>query len=498
MLSEFAQARWSTAAATYDGALAEGLKPAPDAILLRARILLKLDEKKAVPFLLAHRFEHAPLRERATRSMYLGMAYARMRDFAEADRHFSEAASHAGDARFRSELAYQRARRHLLHGDTLGAWHWHEAASADRSLAGRIRSEQLRSFILAQEERYVDQARSVVAVLDAIGNKRDDFLEEWCTCVHTLAVLARELPLFDFAERAQRELDAGEAWPDDFRTSWFQALKAVGWCKALQGDSLNAFRYLRRAQSVAPSVVWTAMVHLDRAHFARTIREEQWADNEVAAAEEIAASIDWEATGGEERVALLLLAESVSPIDPARGTFYVARYSNLGAVRSNLHHFAFDHRMEALAAYATGIVKRANGNATAAEESFRTAWTIFDRIGYAWRAGRAALRLFETTGKSRWAHLAEDKFEPYAKSWLADEWRRSMEQPDRDESPRLTPMQERIFRLICAGHSTDAIARELRRSHHTVRNHLKLVFKAFGVNSRSALVAHAARRGLID
>ena len=61
----------------------------------------------------------------------------------------------------------------------------------------------------------------------------------------------------------------------------------------------------------------------------------------------------------------------------------------------------------------------------------------------------------------------------------------------------LTPMQARVFRMICAGMSTEEICGKLRRSHWTVRNHIKPVFKAFKVSSRSALVAMAARRGLI-
>jgi DNA-binding NarL/FixJ family response regulator len=56
-------------------------------------------------------------------------------------------------------------------------------------------------------------------------------------------------------------------------------------------------------------------------------------------------------------------------------------------------------------------------------------------------------------------------------------------------------MQERVFNMICEGLSTDAIAARLGRSHSTVRNHIKLIFKALDVRSRAALVAKAARTG---
>jgi len=41
------------------------------------------------------------------------------------------------------------------------------------------------------------------------------------------------------------------------------------------------------------------------------------------------------------------------------------------------------------------------------------------------------------------------------------------------------------------------IARELGRSEFTVANHAKAVLKAFGVRSRSALIAEAMKRGLV-
>ena len=56
-------------------------------------------------------------------------------------------------------------------------------------------------------------------------------------------------------------------------------------------------------------------------------------------------------------------------------------------------------------------------------------------------------------------------------------------------------MQERVFNMICQGLSTEAIATRMGRSPSTVRNHVKLIFKALGVNSRAALVAKAARDG---
>ena len=114
-----------------------------------------------------------------------------------------------------------------------------------------------------------------------------------------------------------------------------------------------------------------------------------------------------------------MLAELSTRHAPKRAPFYIARCNHLGKLRSNLHHFAFDDRLQAIASYATGIVKLSSGDTAAAEEHLRSAWTTFDRIGYDVRAASTALALHRATGKARWRHLAEDKLKHYPRSWLA-------------------------------------------------------------------------------
>jgi PAS domain S-box-containing protein len=59
--------------------------------------------------------------------------------------------------------------------------------------------------------------------------------------------------------------------------------------------------------------------------------------------------------------------------------------------------------------------------------------------------------------------------------------------------PHLTPRQVEVLRLLEQGRSTKQIAAELHLSTETVRNHIRHLFKALGVNSRLEAVA-AARK----
>jgi PAS domain S-box-containing protein len=62
--------------------------------------------------------------------------------------------------------------------------------------------------------------------------------------------------------------------------------------------------------------------------------------------------------------------------------------------------------------------------------------------------------------------------------------------------PHLTPRQVEVLRLLERGHSTKQIAAELQLSPETVRNHVRRLFRALGVNSRleAVAVARAASR----
>jgi PAS domain S-box-containing protein len=60
--------------------------------------------------------------------------------------------------------------------------------------------------------------------------------------------------------------------------------------------------------------------------------------------------------------------------------------------------------------------------------------------------------------------------------------------------PHLTPRQAEVLRLLEQGRSTKQIAAELHLSTETVRNHIRHLFRALGVNTRLEAVA-ATRKG---
>ena len=72
----------------------------------------------------------------------------------------------------------------------------------------------------------------------------------------------------------------------------------------------------------------------------------------------------------------------------------------------------------------------------------------------------------------------------------------SVSVPDRS-SPRLSPRELDVLRLLVAGHHDREIAAALRVSPRTIQTHVASLFAKFGVNSRVEVTAIAVRRGLV-
>ena len=230
------------------------------------------------------------------------------------------------------------------------------------------------------------------------------------------------------------------------------------------------------------------------------VGERRWSRVELDEAEHLASEVDWTATTAdstgatsEERFALLVLAELFCDIDPARSSMYLARYRDLGPIRYVLSN-PRDVRLTAREQYSTGVVELALGNRKRGLAGLRDARKVFERIGYDFRAANCLVAEYRVTGDRDLVPAIEEKLRHYQQSWLSSEFRSATAQP----RPPLPPMQQRVFEELCHGKSTAEIARSLERSEYTVSNHIKEIFKAFDVKSRSALLAKAVRQGMVS
>ncbi len=64
--------------------------------------------------------------------------------------------------------------------------------------------------------------------------------------------------------------------------------------------------------------------------------------------------------------------------------------------------------------------------------------------------------------------------------------------------PALSPREREVLKLIAAGSSIPAMAKELFLAPSTVKTHVQRLYEKLGVSDRGAAVAEAMRRKLLD
>ena len=182
----------------------------------------------------------------------------------------------------------------------------------------RARAYELRGMTHALREDFSSQATSLVRAFEEFDKGRVEDVHIEGQFLHNLAILAPDIDDSDVstfvAARAERV-----AWNGQSAFFEFIVFNALGWCYARRGDHLGAFRHLRRAADVAPSLPLRITAILDRGFLARELGEVLTASDDLEHAVRLTSRVDWERVSGAERAALYSLAKQIAPTDPKRG-----------------------------------------------------------------------------------------------------------------------------------------------------------------------------------
>jgi predicted ATPase/DNA-binding CsgD family transcriptional regulator len=152
-----------------------------------------------------------------------------------------------------------------------------------------------------------------------------------------------------------------------------------------------------------------------------------------------------------------------------------------------------------------GVANR-RGQSERAARLLGAAWGVAESLGVRYLAhhvhaervlAAARSQLDDQTFEVAWAEgqaLSIDQAVAEARRLLAAPMSAAI--PDRS-SPRLSPRELDVLRLLVAGHHDREIAAALRISPRTIQTHVASLFAKFGVNSRVEVTAIAVRRGLV-
>jgi DNA-binding CsgD family transcriptional regulator len=459
-----------------------------ESVLAAARLALRERRHLDVIGLLSS-FPSTEQRGRVERDVTLGAALGYTRDFVGGRRLLDRAMNELlpGDALYEEALYYKSAI----------AWMQHEHREAEEAAESQIRSSDancrarahiMLSWIALRRGDVMRQVAELEKALDEIDDSEvpDQYFR--ANALLTLALLCRELPVNDVAQRV-RDTHESMPWTNGLQLERFQVTRFLAAVDELEGNELAAFSGFKKASRLAPSEHWGVLCLLDRALLAKNTGEKAFASEQMVEAHDIAQRVSWNDVAGEERSALLVLAELFAYDDAAISEQYLARFRSLSSVVVPILSYGTDPRVRGFEAYSQGIAWLRLGDAEEGKNALTEAWQIFEDFNYGWRAALCAIGLYEATHDRRWLERAGRKIAPWPNSWIA---RRITEvKGDSTVVPleRIPSAKREVLDLVREGRRNAEIAQTLGRSPNTVRNQLSHLFQIFDVKSRAELVA---------
>jgi DNA-binding CsgD family transcriptional regulator len=478
-----------------------------EAILLHARALLRLRRAGEAlelvgPVLSIFR----GVDEACTARMLHGEAVARAQDVDRGlkllrDLYNASDALSAHRA-IRGEIAYKLAFVYWMkrqHRDTLQYALLAEAADADII---SVRAAFLRGFVAAAQEQYPQALALFRSALDKYRacRERDQDLVE----LIVVQIAAFEVNLRSATEPGTHTL------PGDIGTriiaveqpgvSRMQLASLDSWLYAFDGDSSRAFELARLAHHLAPTPAWSVWALANRANIMAVFGRLDAAREFGADGSALAATVDWNAFSGEERTALLLLAQTLAVTDPQSAVKALATYDQLTTDLDRSMMLKDEVRLWILETHVRGLVHRIRGEYSEAFEAFDGVRAAAQRVGILWRAALALIELDATPVGGRGDFYLETAarmvHEHFPRSFLANRlgrWNAVYRDPI---AAKLAPLERKVLRHVLEGKSQKDVATAIGLTPDTVSYYVKALLRKFDVRSTLELAVKCYQRGL--
>jgi DNA-binding CsgD family transcriptional regulator len=391
------------------------------------------------------------------------------------------------DPRTVAEVAYLLA---------VDAWEDRDYERAESLVARNVRigahvpeSRALLGWIDVKREQFGASAVHFAAALTSLNAMPRDDARLRARLIHVLAIVASETIDLKLGQRVRRESESF-AWPPSLGVERFNTVTCLRFLALLEGDVERAWFLSRDAAAIAPSPAYAAIGETNAAVASRLLGEERTADLQTTRAWDILEKVRWSSVDHEGRIALTNFAIECARSLPAEASKALTKYRSLAAKGNARSAFEQDRRVSAFEKVAAARVAEALGQRGSAIRMYGDALELWVELGYALRAALAALDVHRLTGDDERLEAAKTALEKAPSAWFG-----SWQKPD-GPLDLLTPAERVVFFELLRGKTAKAIAAELDRSQHTVINHTRKVFAAFGVSSRAKLLARCAELGI--
>lgn len=277
----------------------------------------------------------------------------------------------------------------------------------------RARAYETLHMINAHGGRFnAKYALAALAEVDASG-RPDAWISS--TSLSTVAGFACDLDLRNLVDDLTSRYHTMK-WTDLTRARRQRVTLALGWCAALRGEEVAAFKWFRGAATDVHAPIDKLEVAVDRGRLGIELAPmSSAAIEELHYAVEIARTIDWSQLG-ERRSVLVSLAIAVARHAPTDARWALARYRALPG--SQLSLGSADPRMAVEIAFAEGRLAICEGREAAAIAHLQEAYCTAEKIGFRWRAQGAAIELAELRAGDHFATFARLEAIQRPTSWL--------------------------------------------------------------------------------
>jgi DNA-binding CsgD family transcriptional regulator/tetratricopeptide (TPR) repeat protein len=472
---------------------------ASEVALLMARAYLRTGRPaEAETVLVRARAAHVGLDASLTSQMLMATARIRQGDVDAGIVMLGEAAARSADAHLaiRSEIAFSTA---------LGYWSKRDLDTAESFLAQvdpdtdiiHARALELQAWCSTARRDYRRAAQFFQQTLIRLDTCRASDVAITVTAISTLAIYAAELFDRDFARFVETYVPRID-WSSGLTIQRYLTLAHLALFEEFSGNTVDAYRLAMQACDVAPTAPFAILGWALCSGIARNAGETSAAIALAKRAQAQLATIDIAELTGEERFALMSVAENCAHFDPDGAASLFAAYWGLAPVDRMLS-LAGDPRLSADETFIAGVVAQAGGDLGRAAICYRRAFEMFKEIGYVRRGVTAAYALISLVPD-------DEPAQSYARTQLIGTSnyitrgleRLPMNRPAAfDRHPIIASLpktQREVVALICSGKTNKEIAALRNVGEQTIKNMLsKYVFRKFGVTSRSALISACLR-----
>ena len=351
-------------------------------------------------------------------------------------------------------------------------------------------STSLVGWIEVKRERFKRASGHFLEALRAAREEQPVSVRLVCTMLYAASNLAFETVDLPLGRKLRKFYDEVE-WPASLGVDRFNTMTAVRFMSLLEGNLDDAWVIAREAVVRAPSPPYVAAGETSAAASSRLIGDMAGTKLQFERAWEALRKHRWGAADAETRVALAHFAYEAATEMPAETRKAMTLYDSLTERNFPENSLNYDRRAGAFARMASGRVAEVQGDTERAVRYYRESLGWWQELHFDMRAAMVALDLERVTGKASYRDLAAQVLARAPKAWFAHRAPASLEL-----LPDITPAEKLVLALLLEGKSARTIAQDLGRSVHTINNHTRKIFKAFGVTSRSAVLARCTAIGV--